>query len=118
MGFVATEAVEELSYDFNPYVDAAGKIPEPTSKQVDTFRRQMMGAVETLGLSPEDIQSGKIGFEQIGAVMDKAGVVEKDMLDAIADLTGIANQTLDRLPYRIQAAFTGYIIGMFLRPEV
>lgn len=117
MGFQASTAVEELSYDFNPYVDAQGVIPEPTAKQVEHFREQMMGSVEALGISPDDLKSGKIGFEKIGEVMEKAGQIEQSLLDAIADLTGIPNMTLNRLPYRIQAAFSGYIVGMFLRPE-
>lgn len=117
MGFQASEAVEELTYDFNPYVDAAGKIPEPTAKQVDSFRRDVAASAQALGLSAEDLKSGKIGLEQMGELMEKAGAVEAGLLAAIADLTGIAHQTLNRLPYRVQASFSGYIVGLFLRPE-
>jgi hypothetical protein len=117
MGFQASEAVETLTYDFNPYKDAKGTIPEPTSKQVDAFRRAVMAVVENLGLSPEQIKSGKIDFTMIGDLMEKAGVVEGETLDAVADLTGIPHSVLRALPYRVQAAFTGYIVGVFLNPE-
>lgn len=117
MGFVATEAVEELSYDFRPFVEAHGTIPEPTSKQVEAFRQAVGNTVAGLGLDAEDLQTGKIGFEQVGLLMDKAGEVEQGLLNAVADLTGIANSVINKLPYRIQAAFSGYIVGEFLRPE-
>lgn len=117
MGFVASEQVEELTYDFNPYKDHKGKIPEPTSKQVDTFRKAIMATVEGLGLSPEQIASGKIDFTEVGNLMEKAGVVEGETVDAVADLTGIPHSVLRSLPYRVQAAFTGYIVGVFLNPE-
>jgi hypothetical protein len=117
MGFDAAKEVETLTYDFNPYKDHKGTIPEPTSKQVDTFRRAVMSTVEGLGLSPEQIASGKIDFTLVGDLMEKAGVVEGETLDAVADLTGIPHSVLRSLPYRVQAAFTGYIVGVFLNPE-
>lgn len=117
MGFVATEKVEALTYDFNPYAAVSGTIPEPTTRQVEDFRRAMFRSIEGLGLSAEDFATGKIGFEQVGQIMEKAGEVEQSLLDAVADLTGIANSVLNALPYRVKAAFSGYIVGVFLRPE-
>jgi len=117
MGFVASEAVETLTYDFRPYAEAHGTIPEPTTRQVETFRAAMMSSVQELGLSPEQIQTGRIDFEQVGTLIEAAGRVEQTLLDAVADLTGIANSVLNALPYRVQAAFSGYIVGVFLRPE-
>lgn len=117
MGFQASEQVEELTYDFKPFNDAHGVIPEPTSHQVDTFRRAVMGSVEGLGITPEDLKNGKVSFSDVGALLDKAGQVEKGMLDAISDLTGVPHSVLNALPYRVQAAFSGYIVGVFLSPE-
>lgn len=117
MGFVATEVVEEMTYDFRPHADASGTIPEPSNKQVERFRHSLMASVEELGIDPEQMRTGKIDYEQVGALMEKAGQVEQHLLDAVADLTGIANSTLNALPYRIQAAFVGWIVGMFMRPE-
>ena len=117
MGFQASEAVEELSYNFTPYNDAHGTIPEPTAKQVERFRSAIVGSVTSLGLNPEEVSSGKVGFDQVGALMEKAGEVEQTLLDAISDLTGIPNSVLNSLPYRVQAAFSGYIVGVFLNPE-
>lgn len=117
MGFVASEQVEVLTYDFAPHNTASGTIPEPTSRQVDSFRREAMGSAEALGLSPEELTSGTIDFSKMGDLMEKAGVVEQGMLNAVADLTGIPNNVLNDLPYRVQAAFVGWIVGMFLNPE-
>lgn len=43
MGFNAQTLVEPLEYDFRPYVDAHGVIPEPNANQTDEFRRQYTG---------------------------------------------------------------------------
>jgi hypothetical protein len=117
MGFVASQEVEELTYDFSPYSDAHGTIPEPTTRQVETFRNALMGSVETLGLTPEQLTSGKIDFAMVGDLIQKANAVEQSMVDAVADVTGIANSVLNGLPYRPKAAFCGWIVGVFLRPE-
>jgi hypothetical protein len=117
MGFKASEEVEELTYDFSPFSDAHGTIPEPTTRQVEQFRSALMGSVETLGLTPEQLSSGTIDFALVGELVQKANAVEQSMVDAVADVTGIANAVLNALPYRPKAAFCGWIVGVFLRPE-
>lgn len=120
MGFKATEAVEELSYDFAPY-GPAGTIPEPTTKQVEAFRATMFGSLrslmEGLGIKPEDLDKTKVTLDLLDTVMEKSSEAEDMVVHAVADLTGIADHTLNALPYRIKAAFLGYITGQFLNPE-
>lgn len=123
MGFKASEAVEELSYDFAPY-GPAGSIPEPSTKQVEAFRNTMFGSVrqlaEGLGLKVEDLGGGsqaRLSLDMLDTVLEKSSEAEDMVVKAVADLTGIADHTLNALPYRIKAAFLGYITGQFLNPE-
>lgn len=113
MGFVASEAVEKLTYDFTGFDDWKGDIPEPSSHQLDEFRQALSATVTALGISPEDVATGKIKLEQIPGLMEKGSIAEQAMVDAVADLTGLPNQRLNKLPYRVKAAFVGYITGVF-----
>ena len=117
MGFKATEAVEELTYDFHPHVKVAGTIPEPSSKQIEDFRERLISSVKATGLNPEALHSGNVSMEQVDELLDKADGIEEEMLSAVADLTGIAHDTLRALPHRIKSAFMGWVVGQFLNPE-
>lgn len=117
MGFVATEAVEALTYDFRPFSQEHGEIPEPSSKQIDKYRETIVGSLREAGLDPEVLKSGKMSLDLLDDLMGKAKAVEEDMVVATADLTGIAPNTLRELPYRPKAAFLGWIMGQFFAPE-
>lgn len=119
MGFKVSEKVEELSYDLSPY-GPTGVVPEPTSKQVERFRSVVFGSVKDLaqGLGV-DLGTGdtKVTLDKMDMLMEKSADVERLVVTAVADLTGIADATLDALPYRIKAAFCGWITEQFLSPE-
>lgn len=120
MGFKATEAVEELTYDFNPHANISGTIPEPSSKQIDRFREQVFGAMKDTGLTPDSLgEEGQksLTFEDIDNLLEKSSEVERGLIAATAEVTGIDPGVLDSLPYRIKAAFLGWIMGEFLNPE-
>lgn len=117
MGFVATEAVERLDYDFNPHINEKGTIPEPTTEMVEAFRNHIFGAVRASGIDPATLTGGKITMDNMDELLGKAKGVEEEMLVAVSDLTGISQQTLRRLPHRISAAFMGWIMGQFFSPE-
>lgn len=119
MGFVATEAIEALDYDFTPHVDAKGTIPEPSADAVETFRNHVMGAVRSSGLDPDMLASGRmqVSLDMMDDLLAKADGVEEEMLVATADLTGIDAAVLRRLPFRVRAAFMGWIMGQFFSPE-
>lgn len=123
MGFKASEAVEELSYDFSPY-GPAGTIPEPSTKQVEAFRNTMFGSLrhlaEGLGVDVSDLGPGsdkRLSMDMLDTVLEKSSEAEDLVVHAVADLTGIADKTLNALPYRVKAAFLGYITGQFVNPE-
>lgn len=117
MAFKAAEAVEALDYDFNPYVDRKGTIPEPTTQQIERFRDAVFGVFRDSGINPESITTGKVSLELMGDLMEKAKHVEDAVVSAVADLTGIADHDINALPYRLKAAFTGWIMGQFFHPE-
>lgn len=124
MGFIASEAVEELSYDFGQY-GPKGVIPEPTTKQVEAFRNVMLGSLQTLasslGLNISDLgpkgPEVPVTLEMLDTLLEKSEEAEHLVVTAVADLTGIPEHTLNALPYRVKAAFLGYITGAFLSPE-
>lgn len=117
MGFKAQEVVEELTYDFRPHNDANGTIPEPTAAQIDTYRQAVVGGLRGLGLDPSIIEGQSISLDQFDEVLSKGSVMEGVMVEATAGLTGIPAATLSALPYRIQQAFVGWIMGLFFSPE-
>lgn len=45
-GFSAAAAVDPLDYDFNPYVDLKGTIPEPSDKQANKYLRKWQEIVQ------------------------------------------------------------------------
>lgn len=117
MGFKATEAVEELTYDFTPHANVSGTIPEPSSKAIEDYRDAIFSAFKATGLNPEEMRDGKMTFDRLDEVMEKSKDMEEAMLSATADLTGLAHSTLRDLPYRVKAAFMGWIMGQFFSPE-
>lgn len=114
MGFKAKDQVEELTYDFNPHSKDKGTIPEPTSDQIDTYRHALVAAFQSVGLKPGE---QNIELDQMDDLLNKDSEVEKAMVAATADLTGIDSATLDTLPFRIKRAFLGWIMGQFFNPE-
>jgi len=49
MGFKAAEVAETLDYDFSPFCDAKGEIPEPSAEQVNTFNARYVALLAALG---------------------------------------------------------------------
>lgn len=116
-GFKAAEQVEELAYDFNPHSKVSGVIPEPTSKQVEAYRRKIADAIKDSGLDPDALMNGVLTLADMDGLLEKSAKAEAAIVEATADLTGIANDSLKALPYRVQYAFLGWIMGQFLSPE-
>lgn len=117
MGFKATEAVEALEYDFEPHVkgDAAkGTIPEPTSQQIEQYRSTIVAAMREAGFESADL---KADLAKMDDIMEASAAIEEATVVATADLTGIAPNLLRDLPYRVKAAFVGWIMGQFFSPE-
>ena len=119
-GFILADAVEELTFDFGEY-GPKGTIPEPTAKQIQAFRKtiaemlaDMLPEGNTDDQSPEEMR--KVLIEVIGR--DQTEIQQK-ILHAIADVCSDepSFEVLDKLPYRHQQAFSGWISGVFLLPQ-
>ena len=115
-GFKASEAVEELSYDFHPYVDVAGVIPEPTGDQIEAYRTALVTGLQ--GLNLKGLDPANLDLSTMDDLMAKVPELEALILGAPSVLTGIPEATRDALPYRVSRAFVGYIMGTFFSPEV
>jgi hypothetical protein len=138
MGFKAADAVKALDYDFRPFVDAHGVIPEPSTDRVERFfkdLRQMANEVRSLMGVAEKVQDGEISDQDaadVVASMDDSTIanMQEHLIDAVAGLCGgdrddegnwikdgtPTREQIAELPYRVLATFNAWIGGE-LRPE-
>lgn len=127
--FVVTDEVDLLSFDFHPFVDAAGEIPEPSSKQIKDFKNQFQTIVSA-GI-PEDSDEvvttpaealrlfAAQTPEQRQALSEQSDELETRLFQAVVDVcSGVFTiEQLKALPYRAGAAFIGWILGQFVAPK-
>lgn len=104
MGFKAEEFVEPLDYDFNPFIDVKGTLPEPSDRAVNTFlkkwNRIVQGIVragiwevekikpkteEELDAMPEDERAAYEAKQQ--EIEDALPKTISDAVDAMATLS-------------------------------
>jgi hypothetical protein len=126
MGFKAQDAVKPLDFDFRPFVEAHGVIPEPTTERVEQFfkdLRTMAAEVRSLMGVAEQVQEGEISDQDaadVVASMDDSTIqnMQDHLIDAVAGLCGgtPTREQIAALPYRVLATFNAWIGGE-LRPE-
>lgn len=110
------DAIDELTYDFTAYGGKSGVIPEPSTEQVEMFTEMLRQVMPTM----TDAE-GKILLD-VAAIQAK--VADGDDLGLIVN-TAVENlfsgeikaDEIKALPYRVQKAFLGWIVGVFLSPE-
>lgn len=116
-GFVATEAVEALDYDFTGYGGTKGTIPEPTTAHLDRFFEAVQGLSTRVGVGP-DASAEEVA--QAVAKISKRDAAEftNQIKAAIVGLCGgsPSQEDVDVLPYRVLMAFLGWLMEA-LRPE-
>lgn len=127
--FVAAEEVDDLTYDFTKYVPGAqGTIPEPSNHLVETFQSQMRQVMTPMfelqgkvNAANEDLASltadvmeslGNEADEQTHQLLDSMASIAADLCQGTPD-----TETIQKLPFRVQKAFLGWITGVFLSPE-
>lgn len=120
-GFVAKDQVDALDFNFEPY-GPSGEIPEPSASQIQNFRSAI---AEMFGeLLPEDTKEEEQSATLVKKVMEYLGrdttEIQQKILHAVADVCSDSPSfdTLEKLPYRHQQAFVGWISGVFLLPPV
>lgn len=115
--FKIEDVLGSLTFDFRPYVDKSGSIPEPTNDMVDAFRASfrktlMVGEAKTADEAIKNLVSS-------GTTAEEAEKLVDDLWTAVVVFCGNVF-TLDdfkALPYRGRRAFIGWLTGVFFRPE-
>lgn len=114
--FNVTDSVDELTYNFKPFVDAEGTIPEPSSKQLSAFQSRLLELVPVTA-------DGKIDTAELvnrtKAEDEGSEKLTHELYLAIATLCSNSPnvEQLEALPFRAQQAFVGWIMGTFANPE-
>lgn len=117
--FKASEETPELGYDFTPY-GPVGVIREPSYDEIRQFRRAMAEMYDLLSArSPVEVDDDKATIVDrlhfISETLTADDSKEQEVIiRALADVTAIDYDVLDKLPYRLQQRFMGYVTGAFL----
>lgn len=140
MGFVASEAVPALEWDFTAYggPDARGVSLEPSDVMVERFKRKQMrlatALAEQIELTTKQLEADdqevqirallpfKEAVAQIGAIEgddELSRNAQQQMAEITAEvLGGCPNvEQILHLPLRVRTVFFGWITGQLLNPE-
>lgn len=124
--FNIADELEDLTYDFRPYVDAHGVVPEPTETMIKNFRKAMR---KNIGDHLEKIateEDPKKKQELVKAAVQDGSISEESMdkkIDAMYAAVARVCQNepsydqIKGLPWRGQRVFVGWVIGKLLSPE-
>jgi hypothetical protein len=118
--FVLTEQVSALSYDLTPYA-GKGTVPEPSALQIQSFRRVL---AEMIGEMPQPQADTADQMELVRRVVEFLGKdtteIDEKLTHAAADVCSgsPSYDELRDLPYRPMQAFLGWLVGMFLVPQL
>jgi hypothetical protein len=122
-GFNAADAVDPFEYNFAPYADAKGTIPEPSDGQVNAFYAGL-GAALKEGLGEDRVRDvdltdrAALAKLQAELTVDDMNKVSDAYLNLYAAVCSNepSRDDLEALPYRLRAVFYGSIQG-WLSPE-
>jgi hypothetical protein len=121
--FKATEA-DPLDYDFAPYHDAKGTVPEPTDEQVarfyDRFARRLEAALgeDRLGDDFDVTDPMAVGALLTSLREEDNRKLYDHMLEIHAEVCGgsPSREAIEALPFRLRRMFYG-AVQEWLRPE-
>ena len=120
--FNLQEEVGSLDYDFTPY-GSKGTIPEPSSLQIQNFKQGLAGLIENQVVPDQDPtqMAPKEMISKLSELLSRdTSEIDEKVIQMTADVCS-DHPTIDEiraLPYRARQAFTGWLVGMFLLPEV
>lgn len=121
--FKASTAVDPLNYDFKPYCDAKGTVPEPTDDQVAKFYADQARNLQE-ALPPEKLE----GVDLQDPVEVSNLLVDLDESDysalyewAVGLYSAVcsnkpSHEEIEALPHRLRRAWYG-MVQEWLRPE-
>lgn len=121
-GFDASTAVEALDYDFTSVGGEKGTIAEPSPKQVEDALERIRKAATEGGIdlaSLDDDSPGAILRVLADAPEGALTKITQEVSDAAVELCGgkPSKEEVDALPYRVQQAFVGWLLGQFSDPQ-
>ena len=122
-GFVAQGVVEALDYDFNPYLDVKGTIPEPTDTQIETFLLAMKELYVTAQKDQPDLGDLTSQADILEAIDKVDPTTQIKLLGKMAAIyselcskTPTAKQ-ISELPVRVRTIFFAWLQGEVMSPE-
>jgi CBS-domain-containing membrane protein len=116
-GFVASEAVEPLDYDFSGFVDgseAKGTVPEPSQQAMAGYRKAVLAVIneykDVQDVDPNELESG-----DLEKISERAEELEKRMDELTARLckNTPSVETLAKLPWRHKLLFSRWLQEQF-----
>jgi hypothetical protein len=122
-GFVLSEEVSELDFNFEPY-GGSGKIPEPSAYQITRFKKGLaelveMSATEDDNTKVDDMPTKEFAQRLSKLLSEDTSEQDTKVLHVIADVCSDnpSFDELEALPYRPRQAFFGWLVGVLIVPE-
>lgn len=124
--FSLEDELDALNYDFRPYVESHGTIPEPSSAQIKALQSAMRSALkpalESLSVEADTANVADLIAalaEPTKADLKAAAKAELAIVTAISECcSGTPSvDDLQALPWRAQQMFVGWLSGVLLNPE-
>jgi hypothetical protein len=122
-GFVLSEEVSALEYNFEPYA-GKGTIPEPTSDQIAAFRKSLGELVQAelpAGVRSADDMAQADLAQTLSMYLNRDTTEIDEKVLHMASAVCSDHPTFDELatlPFRARQAFLGWLVGILLVPEV
>ncbi len=106
--FKAGLAAQRLSYDFTEYGGLKGPIPEPSGDAVVKFREAIAATLVEHQIDPN------LSDFNYADVVKAGSAVEAATIEHVGEFLGTpSTEEILAMPYRVQAAFVGWVIGTF-----
>lgn len=126
--FNLNDELGELRVNFQPYADVDVVMPEPTYDQIEAFRASYLASLDDLGVDDEDLdtEDGVAVTKAISDAVSKRAATEaaqREFMDriysALVEFCGnvFTLDQFNKLPYRGQRIFLGWVMGQFFRGE-
>lgn len=119
MPFKAAEVIEQLSYDFRPFVDAKGVTVEPSDEQIRLMLDALQKATrDKLGedFDPADTEAAMKVMK--GLTNDQLAEIDEETMEAVSLVTKDSPSlaVLKTLPARVKRQYFGSLMADLLPP--
>jgi hypothetical protein len=126
--FDSATAVPGLAYDFTAHGGSKGIIPEPSDVDLKEFGKALAEMASEVLDDEEGEESGENGEEKpkpsrVERIRDAIAMTEELNEKGLAAIVAVCHGTPPReeitaLPGRIQRAFSGWLVGKLLDPQL